>query len=153
MRVYLRRGRCECCSRETAVTAQRNTNQLLHQQPPCAPARLPTAHRMRTFLLVCCCVFALQLLPSAFCFPVRRSSRYKAAPVSHTMYFLLLSFSFFLKKTPKPSNLCLKVDAKIGEKRNSLQEFGHLWMRWPLSGSFLISHVARMRGEVLLFCI
>ncbi|TMS03118.1 stromelysin-3 [Larimichthys crocea] len=37
---------------------------------------------MRTFLLVCCCVFALQCLQSSLCLPVRGSSRYKVAPVS-----------------------------------------------------------------------
>ncbi|XP_051279534.1 stromelysin-3 [Dicentrarchus labrax] len=37
---------------------------------------------MRTSLVVCCCVFALQCLPSTLCLPVRGSSRYKVAPVS-----------------------------------------------------------------------
>ncbi|KAL6114917.1 mmp11 [Pungitius sinensis] len=37
---------------------------------------------MRSSVAVCCCVFALQCLPSALCLPARASSRYKAAPVS-----------------------------------------------------------------------
>ncbi|XP_044188648.1 stromelysin-3 isoform X1 [Thunnus albacares] len=37
---------------------------------------------MRTSLVVCCCVLALQCLPSTLCRPVRGSSRYKVAPDS-----------------------------------------------------------------------
>ncbi|TDH13226.1 hypothetical protein EPR50_G00055170 [Perca flavescens] len=37
---------------------------------------------MRTSLVVCCCVLALQCLQSTLCLPVRGSSRYKVAPVS-----------------------------------------------------------------------
>ncbi|XP_026176450.1 stromelysin-3 [Mastacembelus armatus] len=37
---------------------------------------------MRTSLIVCCCVLALQCLRSTLCLPVRGSSRYKVAPVS-----------------------------------------------------------------------
>nr|XP_046241804.1 stromelysin-3 [Scatophagus argus] len=37
---------------------------------------------MRTFLVMCCCVFALQCLPSTLCLPVRGSSRYKVAAIS-----------------------------------------------------------------------
>ncbi|XP_041854852.1 stromelysin-3 [Melanotaenia boesemani] len=37
---------------------------------------------MRTSLVVCCCVFALQCFPSTLCLPARAPSRYKAAPAS-----------------------------------------------------------------------
>ncbi|XP_039859488.1 stromelysin-3-like [Simochromis diagramma] len=40
------------------------------------------AAMMRTSLVVCCCVFALQYLQVMLCLPARGSSRYKEAPVS-----------------------------------------------------------------------
>ncbi|CAG09656.1 unnamed protein product [Tetraodon nigroviridis] len=50
------------------------------------------AQRMRISLFVCCCVLALQCLPSTLCSPVRGSSRYKVAPVSRRMLLLLLFY-------------------------------------------------------------
>lgn len=73
--------------------------QLLHNPPARAPApappRLPTALRMRTSVVLCCCIFALLCLPSMLCLSVRGSSRYKTAPVSPRVYFFLC-FGFCL---------------------------------------------------------
>lgn len=83
IRVYLRRSLPGSCSSVTPSIAHRT--HLCSNQPPCAPARLQTAVRMRASLIMCFCVFALQCLPSTLSLPVRRASRYKVAPVSERM--------------------------------------------------------------------
>ena len=117
IRVYLKRSRPGSCSRVTPGTAPRT--QLRQNQPACAPPRLGTAVRMRTSLLVCCCVFAVQLLPSTLCLPARGSSRYKVAPVSERTlhFFSLLSLLQSRRKkrkrkknTPKKSFFCISLE-------------------------------------------
>lgn len=111
IRVYLKRNRFRSCSRVTPGTAHR-THQRPNE-PACAPPRLPTEARMRTSLVMCCCVFALHCFPSTLCLPVRGSSRFKVAAVSWRtlgfVFFLLffLPLSLVAKSNQKVENLLL----------------------------------------------
>ena len=130
IRVYLKRSRPGSCSRVTPGTAPRT--QLRQNQPACAPPRLGTAVRMRTSLLVCCCVFAVQLLPSTLCLPARGSSRYKVAPVSERTlhFFSLLSLLQSRRKKRKRKKTHQR-------KKFLLHQFGSVLCWWCRRSRFI----------------